>query len=1230
VIENAFPLTASSQPYPGLRSFRAEEADIFFGRESQTARLLVQLSHSRCVAIVGPSGCGKSSLARAGLIAPIVAGFLDRPHARWRMAEMRPGDRPLDNLARALLSPTCLGERFEGIEDAESLMRSSLERGPLGLVDLLDNGSYLSDSNLLLLVDQFEEVFTMKSDDHDAFVDLLVRTAMDKRCQIDMIITMRSDYLGEAETYAGLAQLLTDVVFIIAKLTRRERTLAIEGPPRLFGARVDNALTATLLNASQSIQSDDLPWLQHCLSRVWAHAGQNRSLTNGTELTLTTQDFESVGGMDALSLHFKEIADGLSEDRSILRRIVKRVTEFTSDDRAVRRPATVSEIARYGDLKTIDVLRVLNVVMQQSSDFFVATPLPMSESSLIDITHEALIRRCDTVRRWVAHERGKVIEFRRLIDRAARHREGRGSLLQGIELEMFQGWMNKYNPTEAWATTYVDSECYQLALGYLDESASAWAAEAAADADREVELRLSKENELRSEKKARRLYQFLFTGLLIVLLTLGAFAQRDRAFREKQDELEREKRATRLLNAVREQSSKPFLHQALALAAAERLRSPEAEDLLRTTLGRDSARLDQGDQQISLHTVSASRDGSEFVVTRSGFKPGVSIYRLDGAPLIHIEVSRSPFSAQLSRDKKWLLVASFDSNAYLYNAETGAIIRTFSGHQGPVRSACFSPDDGSVLTASDDRTAKLWDVASGRMLLEFKNHNDGVMKARFIDKDRIVTAAKDNVARMFDAHDGRLLVAFPGHLDAVSDIVASPDAGEFATSSWDHVVKIWDAKGNYLLNLKHPRKVRTVRYTPDGKWLLTVCDDKIIRLWPRHSDEERFRWPAAKWRVQDISFIPGTTAFLACSDDLRVSRYDWKDAIQHSAKEPHVIIGSEIDNSPRAMAMERVLGPLWDGQYAPGAQSYAVAGDDGTVKFWNAASNELLGAVSLPLFGNRSLAAKLLCYLSESRLVASDELGGIHFLDPVTKRITRSYSPVGSNELVLALFADREHEVCFALTPHYLVRYSVNANPQRVALQASLARPFTGGAYCPRTQKIALACGDAIYILNREGYNIEAKLRSRDTVAVHCLAFSPDGTRVIFGGNDRTVVSWRPQAAKPDWITQENQLNVLCLEFDSNGEQIVTASSDGYSKILSAKTGLLLKTIWQPEQLPGSALEFARFSADGKEVLTGGDDWTAAIVPVTLNGLLDVARKKVIYRLTEAEQKRFELNDASR
>jgi energy-coupling factor transporter ATP-binding protein EcfA2 len=224
-------------PFPGLRSFDYEESHLFFGREKNIADLLRKLSNNHFVAIVGTSGSGKSSLVRAGLLPAVHSGKLGADGTRWLTATMKPGNTPVKNLAHALLAPGAFGTGDTEADGArlrkvESLLRASR----LGLVqavrDMLD-----PDAHLLLLLDQFEETFRfsgegMEHNDEDStlFVNSIIDAVRQRDVPIYVVLTIRSDFLGDCARFEGLPEAINDGHYLVPRLTREQNRSVITDP----------------------------------------------------------------------------------------------------------------------------------------------------------------------------------------------------------------------------------------------------------------------------------------------------------------------------------------------------------------------------------------------------------------------------------------------------------------------------------------------------------------------------------------------------------------------------------------------------------------------------------------------------------------------------------------------------------------------------------------------------------------------------------------------------------------------------------------------------------------------------------------------------------------------------------------------------------------------------------------------------------------------------------------
>jgi hypothetical protein len=272
-------LAGAPDPFPGLRPFEADEEIIFRGRQQHTDELLQRLATHRFLAVVGTSGSGKSSLVRAGLRPALDRGYLSGATSRWRIAIMRPGMAPIENLANALRQPEAPGAADE----------AKLRSSRLGLVDTVRDAGLDPGESLLVVADQFEEIFRyqrrmLEGDGGDAslFVNLLLTGAARPDAPIYVVLTMRSDFLGDCAQFPGLPEALSESQYLIPRLTREQRRQAIEEPLRLFGATMTPQLVEQLLNDSGDEVSDPaagaryrggapdpLPVLQHALMRTY-------------------------------------------------------------------------------------------------------------------------------------------------------------------------------------------------------------------------------------------------------------------------------------------------------------------------------------------------------------------------------------------------------------------------------------------------------------------------------------------------------------------------------------------------------------------------------------------------------------------------------------------------------------------------------------------------------------------------------------------------------------------------------------------------------------------------------------------------------------------------------------------------------------------------------------------------------------------------------------------------
>ncbi|MGZ8254524.1 MAG: ATP-binding protein, partial [Burkholderiaceae bacterium] len=496
-------------PYPGLRPFQIEEHDLFFGREEQVDELLRRLRNTRFLAIVGPSGCGKSSLVRAGMMAALETGYLVTAGSEWRFAAMRPGRQPMRRLAEALVRSAGLAPADLDATLARDLIKHTLERGPRGLVEVLDGTPLPAGTNLLVLVDQFEEIFRFRRegdlDEANAFVALLLESAALQAHSVYVVITMRSDFFGDCAVFTGLPEAINKSQYLTPRLTREQRQAAIVGPARVFGGDVEPELVNRLLN-DMGTDPDQLPVLQHLLMRMWtwrpgaATSGSARLVQPGEERpgdpggerrTLTMHDYESVGGFaNALSNHAEEAFAKLGEGQQRIAEILlRRLSERGPDNRDIRRPTPAGEVAALAGVSVDEVTQVADVFRAPDCSFLVPPwPEPIHPYTVLDISHESFLRQWGRLKGWIDAE-AKSVDAYRFLEQTARHWKQRRAALWGTpNLELAVAWREEERPTVEWAKRYGGD--FAAAMDFLTASEQAHRAEAARkEARRKASLR---------------------------------------------------------------------------------------------------------------------------------------------------------------------------------------------------------------------------------------------------------------------------------------------------------------------------------------------------------------------------------------------------------------------------------------------------------------------------------------------------------------------------------------------------------------------------------------------------------------------------------------------------------------------------------------------------------------------------------------------------------------------
>ena len=379
-------------PYKGLRAFGEADAPDFFGRDVAISELVDAVARHRLVAVVGPSGCGKSSLVRAGLLADLRQGAVPGSE-RWLITDMYPGSRPLDELGEALL-------------------RVAVTR-PEGLVDRLsqdDVGELLAgllprDRELLILVDQFEELFTQTVDEGERvqFLDILTRLATDRASRVRVLVTLRADFFDRPLGYAGFGDLMRRGMVPLTVPSVESLEQAVVGPAEAAGLRVEPGLER-VITRDVADQPGGLPLLEFALTELF-HERDGRELT--------TAGYHRTGGvLGALGRRADDLFSGCDDaGRDAIEQVFLRLVTVEDGAEDTRRRIPLTELREMG---------IEPGVLEQVLDDYGVHRLitfdrdPETRTPTVEVAHEALLSRWDRLRSWIDRRRDDLVLHRRL------------------------------------------------------------------------------------------------------------------------------------------------------------------------------------------------------------------------------------------------------------------------------------------------------------------------------------------------------------------------------------------------------------------------------------------------------------------------------------------------------------------------------------------------------------------------------------------------------------------------------------------------------------------------------------------------------------------------------------------------------------------------------------------------------------------------------------------------
>jgi len=1177
------PAPRPACPYPGMVPFSEEDSERFFGREREARELVERLRLHPFLTVIGPSGSGKSSLVFAGLIPALRRSGLFGPGG-WLVRTVRPGEAPLAALEAALGGdPANLAEAVPALLATEPDAR-----------------------RLLLVVDQFEELFTLARADVEPFQRALLRLAespkstdqeTDKRisnCRV--VLTVRADFypdLMAAPIWPEIQAHRAEVLPLDEDGLRQ----AIVRPAENAGVFVETALVERLV-ADAAGEPGVLPLVQEALVLLWERLERR---------FLPLSAYEALGdaehtGLQVAMAHRADaaLAALMPEQQAVARRIFLRLVQFGEGRADTRRQQPVSALRAAGDAPgTFE--RVLEHLAH--SRLLTLSGEERGAGRQVDIAHEALIAGWPTLQRWLSEHRDAEQIRRRLDDKTkewVRLGRGSGGLLDEVELAEAERWLGSPDAAD---------------LGYSEVLPALVGG--------------SRKAQEQAQAQQRRTVRFRLVALgaigalIIVALGVGLWsAQRDAA-KERQLGQQRQEAAA---------TSQAYAAEQQRLAQEEAAARAEAEKQARLALAgqlaaQSQAALEEYPQRSLLLAVEALN-----VTMRAG-EPRVSaaeqalreaLARAGG----HVLGGQKGYvlAVAISPDGHWLVTGSYDGAARLWDlsaSDPAAAPVVLRGHEGYVSAVAISPDGHWLATGSYDGTARLWDLSASDPAaapIVLRGHEDIIFDVAISpDGHWLVTGGYGNTACLWDlsaSDPAAAPIVLRGHEDDISNVAISPDGHWLVTGSMDNTARLWDLRASDpaaapVVLRGHEDWINAVAISPDGHWLATGSGDGTVRLWDLSASD-----PAAAPVV--LRGHEGAISAVAISPDghwLVTGSYDsaarlWDLRASDPAVAPIALRGHEGHISAVAVS--------------PDGHWLVTGSDDDTVRLWNLSASDP-AAAPIVLRGHEYGITAVAISPDGHWLVTGSS-------DNTARLWNLSSSDPAAAPIVLRGHVSDIRAVAIRPDGHWLVTGSWDGTVRLWDLSASdpAAAPIVLHGHEDGISAVAispdghwLVTGSAdttarLWDLSSSDPAVAPVVLRGHEDWITAVAISPDGHWLVTGGMDRTARLWDLTASDPaaaPVVLRGHRGGIRVVAISPDGHWLATGSEDNTARLwdLGASDPAAAPVVLRGH---GSGIEVVAISPDGHWLVTGSWDGTArlwdlgasdpAAAPVVLRGHEDV------------------------
>jgi WD40 repeat protein len=1195
-------LSPGKAPFRGLLAFDVDDAPFFFGRDREIEELLKGLRQSSFMAVVGDSGSGKSSLVRAGLVPALHRGRFHIDHSwveSWKVVICRPGDEPKRALVEAVAELGAEMSPKEKLGFCELALRQ-VDHDPGNIRNVLSsvlNGP----SRRLLVVDQFEEVFTLtpRLEDRLCFIDaLLAAPRIDTDRPVHVLIVLRADFYSQCWQHRELPNRIAVNLYPVRRVGRDQLRAIIEKPLELAGAGAEPGLVDAILK-DVGDEPGNLPLLEHALLQLWESRQRN---------VITHAAYLAIGRLaGAIRNHANRVIEENVEERDHVtaRHVLIGLTQLGEGTEDTRRRLTIGQLLASGVdsgscervLKTLVEYRLVTSSGQDPSG-------ELSKETTIEVAHETLIREWPLLRSWIDADRERLRFERGLLadaeEWAGKLSRDTGGLLRGVRLKQAEEWARR-SPRDLHPSIreYLKASVSARELAERDERQNRRAAlestlqlRGEAEARAEAEKRVAQESRQRETEAqdARRKTQQISRILgiaTIVSIVLLAYTYWGKRVTESHELAARSRlflptdpgAALRLAVHAGERYPTAVAEQALHDSlAAQRLRtvfnhtanihqaSLSADETMVVTASDDGAQVwDVRTGKLTNNLIGHPKnvidavfalDGSRILTL--GSQDGIRMWRTDTGTSIRAQnATLGSRSFSLSPDGKLLLLATGGNVSIVDLASGEQAGPPLETHQDKVFFCAFSPKGSKILTISPDGV-RIWERSTRRLVVGPLAKTGTAQRAAFSpDESKIVTVEQsERKAEIWEVETGRKLQELPHPLSWPLDAVFSPDSARVITAYSGHGFPIWDVRDGSQIGvlgagLDRGGTMSTdsyVSFSPDGRTILTCGEDDAARLWDAQTGSLRAELRDSAVNVARASFS---------KDGRLVLTSGGKNAAVWDSGADSMTLSNQTETTSLA--------------FAPNDSALISAGDG--MRFWNVATGSQAKTVQM-----RSEAILGLSLSKDASRILARSAAGCDLVDAGSGAILWTIPVPNASDAVLC--ADGSRFATIGGDRKALLWDAV----KKQLIGPLLEHGTTGATFSPDSSLVAVAgMNKTGGIWNAADGTLIAKLTNIGTYEITGIRFFPDGSALIGTGNDGLMQVWDSKtgaslstigSTRSEWFTS--------IDISKDGSQLVTAARWGdktSASVWDVKSGRLVQNMIQP------GMRAAMFSPSAETVL---------------------------------------------